>query len=183
VVRLPPACSDGRDNDEDGTVDEDDLGCLCPEDDSEAFRSDVSLEILPLRDVNVIGEGPSHSSSRPLRVAILGSSEVDLQGLDRESLIAGPGAAMPSAQDKAKFKDVNHDGHQDYQVAFPIDALALSPGDEELCVAGDLDGITFRACDAVHVVPIGCGIGFETAPGLALVWLLPTLRRKKRWAP
>jgi hypothetical protein len=46
TYELVPACSDGKDNDRDGTVDEDDLGCASGFDNDERLRSVPTLLVI-----------------------------------------------------------------------------------------------------------------------------------------
>jgi len=151
---VPGACRDEIDNDGDGLVDHPaDPDCASPEASSELPPEpapEVTVDVLPRRAVNRLVLRPRNR----VMVALLGSSEVDVDGIDYAGLRFGPGGAPPlDAQWLSRWRpDVDRDGHPDLLLRFRVQATGLGPADTEACVDGALDGAPFRACDAVRVV-------------------------------
>jgi hypothetical protein len=86
------------------------------------------------------------------RVAIFGSDEFDVNGVDVDSLGAGPD--MAGAEKYTRVRDVNRDGIPDLLTVFRTRALGLAFGESELCVTGmTVDGQTFEGCDEVDTMP------------------------------
>jgi hypothetical protein len=145
AVLLRTECSDGFDNDLDGGFDHpEDRGCSSPDDDSEGFRSDVAIEVLPARDDNRV-QLVAHA---PIRLAILGSATVDPFAIDPETLTLGPGRALPR-QELPIRRDVDRDGFLDLVLSFEVETTAVGLGDTELCLSGELEDDAFRACDEI----------------------------------
>jgi hypothetical protein len=107
-------------------------------------------------------------------VAILGSDEVDVAGVDVASLRFGPAGAPPAHRKRGVVADVNGDGVLDLLVHFRTEDSGIAIGDGEACLAGELDGTPFEGCDAVRTVP-ACGLGFEV-----VVLLAPCLLARRR---
>jgi len=146
------ACNDGRDNDGDGAVDwPADADCVSADADSELGGPAVRIDVRPGSRDNVV----TLHDHPPLAVAVLGSDAVDVRDLDLESLAFGPDGAAPQGRGRKLAwlgrRDVNRDGYPDQVVLFDVDDTGLAPGDETACLAGDLDGVAFRACDDVEV--------------------------------
>ena len=86
-----------------------------------------------------------------LPTALLSSADFDATTIDAATLRAGRGAAAVASVHR---EDVGGDGRTDLLVHFPIPDIEVQPGDEQLCVNGDLpDGRAFVSCDQVRVVP------------------------------
>jgi hypothetical protein len=172
---LRTGCSDGFDNDGNGSLDHpQDPGCASGDDDSERVRNDVKIDI-----------EPSHARNRiilaghvPIRVAVLGGESVETEELAIESLAFGPAGAHPSER-RVTWRDVNRDGFLDAIVFFDSSETGLAPSDTEACLFGQLsDDDAFRACDAVDVEIPGCGRGHQLA--FAAPFLTWVVGRRKR---
>ena len=73
--------------------------------------------------------------TRRLRIAILGSRELDARDIDPGSLRLGA-ERLPASRSgrRARLRDVNRDGIRDVVVRFPNPGVALT--DERLCLQG-----------------------------------------------
>lgn len=87
-------------------------------------------------------------------VVIFGSEGFDVADVDASTLAFGPGAA-PLAHGKGPHPvDLDRDGRSDLLAHFPIAQAGITPGDEGVCVSGELlDGTAFEGCDAITTVP------------------------------
>jgi len=119
------------------------------------------------------------TSQESLRVAILGSDELDVTWIDPESVAFGPEGARPRfpLENPGVFlmslAHVNADEQLDLVAHFRVQETGLAAGDSRACLSGSIDGVRFRACDGIQIrIFVSCGLGFELAllvPPLA--WL------------
>jgi hypothetical protein len=135
----------------------------------------VAIDVKPGNEQNVLNP----FAQGRIRVAVLGSDQVDVAGVDPASLRFGPSGARPeqknARKDGGSVDDVNDDGFPDLVSPYRIEETGIAIGDSEACLSGELDGKPFEACDRVRTVP-ACGLGFE--PVLLLApWLLARRRR------
>lgn len=178
IQEVRARCADGLDNDRDGLADGDDPGCLSPDRDSELHRDDVAIDILPRRSDNVIREG----RWLPLPLAVLGSESLDVRDVQPDDLAFGPGGAGP-LRNLGRRRDVDRDGWEDLLLYFDVEDSGLEPGLLEACLSGEIEGVAFRACDALRVDPRdGCG-----GPHMAWIalpcWVVARRRRLHRDLP
>jgi hypothetical protein len=136
----------------------------------------IAISIVPVIPVQ-IGVEPkliSLTSSRPISVTVLGSSNVDVTKIDVTTLRFGPNGATP-----VSTQIVSANGQVDLVASFRVPDTGLALGDTQACLQGTIDGQPFQACDAVSVVDAECGLGIELVPILpALLWLRGRRRRK-----
>lgn len=86
-------------------------------------------------------------------VAVLGSTDLDVNDIDRSTLAFGPGGATPAHSALGHLEDVNEDGFTDLVSHYRTQETGLSPGDTEACVTGMTTGsIPFEGCDDVNIV-------------------------------
>ncbi len=118
------------------------------------FSPQVEIDLLPRSPRNVI-----QSLVRRVRVAILGSADIDVRDVDVLSLRFGPDGAPLGAVNghpspvSIVLEDVNRDERDDLSVWFDVEAAGLPPGTGEACLTGQIGGLPFVACDAVDVRP------------------------------
>jgi hypothetical protein len=180
IREVLAACDDGLDNDADALADADDPGCRSHDDDSELHRSDVRIDVDPWDPHNRIALLPGWR----VRVAVLGSDTVDVRDLDADSLAFGPAGAPPVPPFPRLSLDIDRDGHRDLLASFRVEDAGIDPRDAEACLTGTLEGIPFRACDAVEVlVHPGCGQGVEAALLLPAGFAAARLRRRRGRSP
>jgi len=150
---VPGACSDEIDNDGDGAIDfPDDPDCVSAEANSElpqALAPEVTIDVAPRRARELL---VLRSRAR-VPVAVFGSEDVDVDRIDYAGLRFGPDGAPPQPVPSPSLgrEDVDGDGHADLLARFSLRESGLRPGDTEACLEGTLDGVPFRACDAVRV--------------------------------
>ena len=90
--------------------------------------------------------------NKKVRVAIMGSEDLDVRDIVVHSLRLGPDGAEPSGRRRARIKDLDRDGYRDLLVRFRAGETGLSVGDTTLCLTGDsATGSAIRGCDAVKV--------------------------------
>ena len=107
----------------------------------------VAVDVMP---------GNPHNPLNPfaqgvVRVALIGSPELDVANVALESLAFGPSGA-PAVH--AFPVDVDGDGVLDLVSFHRVPETGIAVGDTEACLAGALaDGRKLRGCDAVHTLP------------------------------
>jgi len=153
-------CEDGIDNDGDGRRDHpQDSACVSYEDPSEALRVDVRAHVDPFSEGEpiVLPRAAGHGS--PLWVEIHGSGTVDVREIDRRSLRFGEASPLLLGErprdrgfDHRRFPDLDGDGHPDLLVAFRVDEVPLVPGEQTVCMRGEIAGDPFLDCDEVEAV-------------------------------
>ena len=88
-----------------------------------------------------------------LPVAILGSSALDVRGIDASSMRLGVGEAAP--RNGAHIDDVNGDGIPDLTLQFPTQDAGVQCGDTAIIVSGrTTSGATIAGFDTIRTV--GC---------------------------
>ena len=120
----------------------DDLGPLCP--DSQFSSLELAIDIQPSK-LNTGSHGV-------LPVAILGSSEIDVTGIDVSSLSLNQAGAAHDGH----VEDVNDDGFDDLMIHFPVPDIVIDPEplDGEvvtLTLTGEIDGAPFSGEDTVII--------------------------------
>ncbi len=89
----------------------------------------IAINLLPSSPRNVV-----QSSESRVRVAILGSEDVDVRDVDVLSLRFGPSEAPPGAENGHRSRasivlgDVNRDEREDLSLRFDVEAAGLPPG-------------------------------------------------------
>lgn len=164
-----PDCADGVDNDGDGLRDHpEDPTCVSALDTSEALRLDVAIDLLSRWRSHRI----NLADTRSLRVAVRGSETVDVREIDRTKLRFGPNRASPEPRAWPRFfarryasrpavppghiRDYDRDGFADLLLRFRLEEAGLDLGEGEVCLAGEISGDAFDACDLVEVVDEQC---------------------------
>jgi len=120
----------------------------------------MEIDVIPWRSTNRIYLG----KRQYVWVALLGSEELDVGDIDRDSLRMGPKDAKPrkfrrGSKRKRKKRmvferDWNRDGHRDLLTVFIGRKLGVEEGDTELCLrAMTRDGTALEGCDEIQVVP------------------------------
>lgn len=183
IVEILSRCSDGLDNDGDGHVDADDAACISSGNDSEEFRTDVRIDILPGDADNLIA---LHEPG-PIPVLLFGADNFDVRTIDGQSLAFGPlGAA--SILDLThwlvrllSYRDSNWDGSLDLSLIFALDETGIGFTDTEACLEGEADEIPFKACDDITIeTEPWCGEGFEIAFVIPVLIVVGRARRRMR---
>jgi hypothetical protein len=149
AVEILARCGDGLDNDGDGLADAEDPGCRSTDDDGELHRSDVAIDIEPRDPDNEI----RLCRRGRIRVAVLGSDTFDVRDLDDASFAFGPTGAAPLGRGAGALRDLDGDGHDDRTLRFATPDTGIALGDAEACLTGEVEGVPFRACEVVRVVP------------------------------
>jgi len=136
---------------------------------------DVEIDIRPLSHHNVID--PFGRGLIP--VAIFGSDDFDVAGVDATTLAFGPAGAPAAWVSLLKSWDLNHDDRKDLVSYHWTHETGITMGDTKACLTGKtLDGIAFEGCDAV-LTEARCGHGFDLAFLMpACIWA----RRRRRVA-
>jgi len=120
---------------------------------------DVAIDIRPLSHHNVID--PFGRGLIP--VAIFGSDDLDVAGVDATTLAFGPAGAPAAWVSLLKSWDLNHDDRKDLVSYHWTHETGIAMGDTEACLTGEtLGGMAFEGCDAV-LTESRCGHGFELA--------------------
>jgi hypothetical protein len=115
---------------------------------SAAVVEDVRVEVEPRKRQPRVDP----LRNKKVRVAIMGSEDLDVRDIVVHSLRLGPDGAEPSGRRRARIKDLDRDGHRDLLVRFRAGETGLSVGDTTLCLSGDsATGSAIRGCDAVKV--------------------------------
>jgi hypothetical protein len=110
---------------------------------------EFTIDIKPGSDVNPINLG----SQGVIPVAIYGSADFDVLGIEAASITFGPNAA-PEAHGKVHPDDVNDDGYLDLMLHFRTQAVGLVEGTTELCLhAATMDSVSLDGCDSITIVP------------------------------
>jgi len=93
---------------------------------------------------------------RYVKVAILGSEDLDVSEIDVRSLRLGPDGAHAKMRGRKHarrrhYRDVNRDGYPDLKVRFKLRKSGIQKGDSEVCLTGSMqDGSSISGCDT-HV--------------------------------
>ncbi|MGE4649853.1 MAG: hypothetical protein AAEJ53_03110 [Myxococcota bacterium] len=115
---------------------------------SAAVVEDVRVEVEPRKRQPRVDP----LRNKKVRVAIMGSEDLDVRDIVVHSLRLGPDGAEPSGRRRARIKDLDRDGYRDLLVRFRAGETGLSVGDTTLCLTGDsATGSAIRGCDAVKV--------------------------------
>jgi hypothetical protein len=110
----------------------------------------VDIDIRPRSGRNVIPPSPNAI----VRVALLGSEELDVTSVDESSLVLGPSGLGFALEGRGRFVDVDKDGHVDLVSSHLIGETGIVVGDVEACLTGELlDGTPLEGCDGVFVLP------------------------------
>jgi choice-of-anchor B domain-containing protein len=145
-------CSDTVDNDGDGLRDyPEDPTCISADANSESIRFDVELAIDPRLDTKPIILVQKNS----IKLAILGSTTVDVQDVEFDSLLFHPGDIQPKPTRRSRWAkplDVNNDGARDLEMSVYVPATTLVPGKASLCISGLIAGDPFETCGSATVV-------------------------------
>jgi hypothetical protein len=107
----------------------------------------VPLDVRPRKRWNPL----DITSDRPVRIALLGTEEFDVEELDRVTLRFGPKKAEPVHDLPAHLRDVNRDGYADLVVHVVPRELGVTLAGEDVCLTGSLlDGRPLEGCDSVR---------------------------------
>lgn len=108
---------------------------------------EVTLDVKPGSSTNPINT----KSTGVVPVAILGSSDFDVNDVVVGSLRFGPGGAT-EAHDKGHYEDVNEDGITDLVLHFDTQACGFTAGDTSAEITGEVsDGTPLVGSDVVTV--------------------------------
>jgi CSLREA domain-containing protein len=114
----------------------------------------LEIDIQPRDDSNQI----LLIGNRDISVAILGSELVDVVDVDPMALIFGPEDADPihdfsrASVIKNHQHDVNRDGFTDLVTHYDALETGIASDDLDACLAGEISGARFEACDVFQVV-------------------------------
>jgi hypothetical protein len=109
----------------------------------------VEIDIKPGSDFNSINP----FSRGVVPVAIFGSEDFDVAGIDLTRLTFGIDDALPAIVGR-RHRDVNADGFPDLLSHFRTAEIGIEIGDTEACLSGEtLDGTPFSGCDTIRTVP------------------------------
>lgn len=86
-----------------------------------------------------------------IQVALMASQAVDTTRADLDSLALGPSGAK--AFKIVDQKDVDADGFVDLIARFRAVDTGIQPGDDALCLSGEIDEVPFDACDSIRTRP------------------------------
>ena len=93
-------------------------------------------------------------SGRRIKVAVLGSEDLNVREIKRHSLRLGPDEASAKSRrwsGRKRYRDVNRDGYRDLVVRFDLMKTGIAPGDTEVCLTGELrDGTLIEGCDEIE---------------------------------
>jgi hypothetical protein len=107
------------------------------------------IDIKPGSDPNSINP----FSRGVVPVAIFGSEDFDVAGIDLTRLTFGIDDALPAIVGR-RHRDVNADGFPDLLSHFRTAEIGIEIGDTEACLSGEtLDGTPFSGCDTIRTVP------------------------------
>ena len=93
---------------------------------------------------------------RSVKVAVLGSEDLDVSEIDARSLRLGPDGAPAKMRGRKHarrrhYRDVNRDGYPDLKIRFKLRKSGIQKGDSEVCLTGSMqDGSLITGCDT-HV--------------------------------
>jgi DNA-binding beta-propeller fold protein YncE len=145
AASLPGACSDGIDNDGDGTIDFGaDPDCASLDGASELGAPAMAIDVRPNTSRRSV-----RADDPELPVAILGAQGVDVLLVDPSSLQLGPSGATPRAA--VTVSDVNRDGYPDLLGQYDMAATGIGTGKSLLCLSGTIAGSPFEACESANV--------------------------------
>jgi alpha-tubulin suppressor-like RCC1 family protein len=117
---------------------------------------EVDIDIKPGSDPNSI----NLCSRGVVPVAILGSADLDVNNIFAQTLeLAGSGvAARGNNKLMAHVEDVNSDGFDDLVVQVETENLALTAGDVEAVLTGELydDGTPIEGTDSINIIRDDC---------------------------
>jgi hypothetical protein len=89
-----------------------------------------------------------------IAVAVLGSQQLDVTGIDTESLLFGPYRARMARSSVAHVADVNGDGWSDLVSQYRTLQTGLTFQSDEACIEGEVrGGASFQTCDTVSPAP------------------------------
>ncbi len=142
-------CEDGLDNDGDGFRDfGEDATCISTKAASESVRFDVELAL----DRRFVLRPIVPARHRRLKLTIKGSPTVDVDELDRTSILFHPGDIVPKFRKRrSRRSDINRDGHPDLTMTIALGEAALEPENDRVCLSGLLAGDAFETCVEVTV--------------------------------
>ena len=113
---------------------------------------EVGIDIRPRSASNLL----NLRSRGRVPVALLGSEEFDVAGVDVATLAFGPEGAAPVDRRGGGYADRNRDGFLDLVRHFRVPETGIRAGDEMACLNGvTLDGIPFTGCDAIETLGVG----------------------------
>ena len=113
---------------------------------------DVGVEVWPGKKKKWIRLG----RHRYVKVAVLGSEDLDVSEIDVRSLRLGPDGAHAKMRGRKQarrrhYRDLNRDGYPDLKVRFKLRNSGIQKGDSEVCLTGSMqNGSLITGCDT-HV--------------------------------
>ncbi len=113
----------------------------------------IDIDVQPRRRRNLVLPG----RKQWIKVAILGSDDLDVREIDQTSLRLGRGEAEPTSRRGRRATRrgrANRDRHLDLLARFDVRDTDIAFGDTEVClVAETSDGETLEGCDAIQTLP------------------------------